>query len=52
MDEVIKSIIEALMTDGAHHKQYFLERIFRQLCEDDYVNKAKTEFQWDEGVAP
>ena len=49
-DEVVKALIHGLITDGAHHKQYYLESAFRALCEDEYVEKTKKEFQWEDGV--
>lgn len=49
-DEAVKLLIEGLITDGAHHKQYFLEMALRALCEDGYVDKAKTEFEWQDGI--
>lgn len=50
--EAVKLLIEGLITDGAHHKQWFLEQAFRALCEDAYVDKAKADFQWQEGRIP
>ena len=38
--------------DGAHHKQWCLERAFRGLCLDEYVDRAKRHFEWEEGVSP
>lgn len=49
-DEVVVALIMGLTTDGAHHKQYYLEQIFRMLCHDEYVDKTKQEFQWKEGI--
>jgi len=49
-DEVVKLLIEGLITDGSHHKQYYLEKAFRSLCEDEYVDQAKEEFQWEAGI--
>lgn len=51
-DEVVKALIEGLTTDGGHHKQWALEKAFRALCQDDYVDEAQAEFCWDEGIAP
>jgi hypothetical protein len=52
MDEVVKLIIEGLITDGAHHKQWYLEQIFKAICEDEYVETTRKEFTWEEGIAP
>jgi len=49
-DEVVKLIIKGLITDGAHHKQYYLEEAFRALCEDEYVDEAKRKFEWQNGI--
>jgi hypothetical protein len=49
---VVKELLYGLITDGAHHKQYHLERVLRLLCTDKYVDEAKKEFQWEEGIAP
>lgn len=51
-DAVVKELLLGLTTDGAHHKQYHLERAFRALCTDEYVDTAKHEFQWEDGIAP
>lgn len=52
LDPVTKAILIGLTTDGAHHKQWALEQAFRALCMDDYVDRAKSEFQWSVGIAP
>jgi len=49
-EELVKLVMKGLTTDGVHHKQWYLEQIFRTICEDDYVDKAKAEFQWTEGI--
>lgn len=43
--------------DGAHHKQWVLDQVIRQLKEKDYDQWAKTyEYlsggEWDKGIAP
>ena len=48
--EIVKLIIEGLITNTLRHKQLVLEKIFRTLCTDDYVDEAKNEFQWKEGA--
>ena len=48
-DKVVKYLITGLMADGAHHKQFYLEQAFRALCTDEYVDKAKEEFRWEDG---
>ena len=49
-DEAVKELILGLTTDGAHHKQYYLESALRALVEDEWVDNAKAEFQWEEGI--
>jgi hypothetical protein len=50
IDNAVKNMILALTTDGAHHKQYYIEQAFRSLCTDEYVDEAKNEFQWEDGI--
>jgi hypothetical protein len=52
LDKIVCEIINGLTTDGVHHKQYYLEKIFRMFCEDSYVDKTYREFQWEDGIAP
>jgi hypothetical protein len=49
-DEIVMHLISGLTTDGAHHKQYYLEKIFRILCEDEYIDEVRKEFGWEEGI--
>jgi len=42
-------VLSALMTDGEHHKQWYLERILEELGHNPKVIK---DLSWDEGVAP
>ena len=49
-DNIVKEILEGLLTDGSHHKQYTLETVLRMLCEDSWVDEAKKELQWEEGI--
>jgi hypothetical protein len=49
-DNIVKEIMEGLLTDGSHHKQYTLEMVLRMLCDDSWVDEAKKELQWEEGI--
>lgn len=49
-DQAVVQLIMGLTTDGAHHKQYYLEAAFRALCTAEYVEKTKDKFQWAEGM--
>jgi len=51
-DEIVKTLIMGLVTDGVHHKQWALEAALRTLCEERYVDDAKREFEWEPGIAP
>jgi len=54
--ETVKDlIINALETDGAHHKQWYLERILEALGFDLKTVKEeenKNDYDWEEGIAP
>lgn len=51
-DRAVELLLQGLTTDGAHHKQWCLEQVFRVLCTDGYVERARAELQWTEGIAP
>jgi hypothetical protein len=44
--------LDALTTDGAHHKQWYLEKILQEVHEPYTFNKLRDEVGWDEGIAP
>ena len=50
LDETAVLLIEGLMTDGAHHKQAAMEEALRAFCGDKFVDGAKEEFQWEDGI--
>ena len=48
-------IVEALETDGAHHKQWYLEQLLFALGFNATEIKEKEilrGYDWDEGIAP
>lgn len=45
-------VLDALCTDGAHHKQFLLEEIFRLLVPANTFADLKESFEWEEGIAP
>lgn len=50
-----KLAINGLLTDGSHHKQWYLEEILKALGYDinDIKKKLiKKGYDWDEGIAP
>ena len=43
--------VDALTTDGAHHKQYSLECILNWSCEtEEEFEKLREEYEWNEGL--
>lgn len=50
LDEVVKTLLEGLNTEGGHHKQYYLEVALRQLCTDEWVDRAQRHLQWEQGI--
>ena len=56
LNETIKEvIIDGLLTDGAHHKQWFLEQIALKLGFDlSEIRKEllAEDYDWDDGIIP
>jgi hypothetical protein len=52
LSDVVTSLLNGLVTDGAHHKQYYLELALKNLVTDEYLEQCRLELQWDEGIAP
>ena len=55
-DDVVKELaINGLLTDGAHHKQWYLEEILKAI-EVDLLELRKElqedDYSWEEGIAP
>ena len=44
------ALLMGLTTDGAHHKQYYLEQALRALVEPEWIEKAHEKFQWEKGI--
>ncbi len=49
-DEIVKELLNGLMTDGGHHKQHSIETTLRLICDDSWVDEAKQELGWDDGI--
>lgn len=49
LEEILELIVAGLQTDGAHHKQWYLERILEAVAPDYY---RQHKYQWQEGKAP
>ncbi len=46
-------ITEALITDGEHHKQWYLEQLLMKLGFDENdMEDIHDEYHWDTGIAP
>lgn len=56
MEEAIQLALDAIFTDGEHHKQWYLDQIVRVLVADDEeyqkLRKDAKDYGWDEGIAP
>ena len=51
--EAIKlACVEGLTTDGAHHKQWYLDQILRLAATTQEYAELKDESDWNEGIAP
>lgn len=48
-DTIYYLVLFALMVDGEHHKQWYLERILERLGHDP---EKMRDMGWDEGIAP
>jgi len=44
--------LKGLLTDGGHHKQWFLEAILGMLTTEKEWLYLKEKEQWEEGIAP
>lgn len=45
-------IIDALHTDGDHHKQWYLEQILLKIMGELRVNQLHKQEEWEQGIAP
>lgn len=50
LEKIAKILLCGLTTDGAHHKQYYLEKALKALITDKAFNEAKKEFDWEPGI--
>lgn len=46
---LITALLEALDTDGEHHKQYWLEEALRLVVTTEDFDDLKKQMQWEEG---
>ena len=52
LDKIAAILLLGLTTDGAHHKQWSLEEALRLLAGESFVNGAREEFCFEQGIAP
>lgn len=50
LDNVVRELLMGLTTDGAHHKQYYLNKALERLVDAEWVTQARAEFGWDNGI--
>ena len=52
-DELSEWIVSGLVTDGAHHKQWYLEKVLEEVMGEAYVKTMRDENgEWEKGVPP
>jgi hypothetical protein len=44
--------IDALTTDGGHHKQWYLEQILKIIIDSKDYDILKKRHDWEKGIAP
>ncbi len=55
---IVEIIVDALMTDGAHHKQWSLEQVLLSILGEEGFKKKRMElvdkygWVWERGIAP
>lgn len=49
---VVNKIIHALTTDGADHKQWYLEEILGEIVSCKEYKDLKNNYYWEEGTPP
>ncbi|MFA5875223.1 MAG: hypothetical protein WC901_00850 [Candidatus Margulisiibacteriota bacterium] len=50
LKSVAVNLINGLGVDGAHHKQYYLEKALEELWGHELYLQAKQEFDWINGI--
>lgn len=49
---IISLCLDGLVTDGGHHKQYYLETILTSLVSEKVFKIYQEQYGWEEGIAP
>ena len=46
--------LDALLTDGGHHKQWYIEEILKEIGYDldELRDELGEDYSWDEGIPP
>lgn len=55
LEEIKNICIDGLLTDGGHHKQWYLEQILEEIGVDLVELREtlkKDDFSWEKGIAP
>jgi len=50
LDLVTTELLNGLITDGGHHKQWHLENALKILPGSEFYDEAKDEFRWEDGI--
>lgn len=52
LTQIEDAALDGLCTDGAHHKQYYLELILELTAGEKEVSKLQKKYDWEDGIAP
>jgi len=52
MNNIIDLLTDALLTDGGHHKQWYIEQVLILLVGEEVVRERHEDLEWEEGIAP
>ena len=51
-DQIVKWCLDALNTDGEHHKRWYLEKILASIEGEGVMDSMRYRDGWEPGVAP
>ena len=49
MRNITSTLIDGLLIDGSHHKQYALERVLKMLVPEEF-DECKESWEWESGI--
>jgi hypothetical protein len=52
LTEIEVALLKALTIDGAHHKQWYLEKTLHLVCGHEKYMLLKNKLKWNKGIAP